>query len=178
MVKRIYLLIAAILLTSCVTWLDRDLRMKKIPYLGDELRIDGYYYSNIEYYSSLDGIRGSIGVAVFYRDGFCIYTEVSPVNQDTLNYIENEFLLNKAYINKLKNNYGGLGVFQIMDTDIQFEVWLYKSDSQIHYGKIVNDTTFITNKRVSMSNKTYPENLTYRFKQFSPKPDSTNVYVK
>ena len=171
MVKKIYLLIVMILLTSCVTMLDRDLRLQKIPYLGNELRIDGYYYSTIQYDKYMR-------VAVFYRDGFCINTAVKLVGQDTLNYIENEILLNEAYINKFKSNWGGLGVFQIMDSDIQFEVWLYKSDSQIHCGKIINDTTFTINKSIGITNKTYKENLTYRFKQFSPKPDSTNVYVK
>jgi len=146
--------------------------MKKTPYFGEELRIDGYYYSTIEYDKYID-------VAVFYRNGFCINTLVEPVNQDTLSYIENDILLNDAYINKLKNAPGHIGVFQIMYPDIQFEVWVFRTDPTSSFGSIINDTTFIINKRVdNRTKKTTSVNLTYRFKEFSPKPDSTNVYVK
>jgi len=172
MVKSIYLLMGIILLTGCDTRL-RNLTMKKTPYFGNELRIDGYYYSNPDSYDGL------INVAVFYRDGFCIHTNGNPANQDTLSYIENEILLNDVYIAKLKNDPAHIGVFQITDTDIKFEVWEFKSWIFTHFGNIVNDTTFIINMRVdNRTNKSYPENLTYRFVQFSQKPDSTNVYVK
>jgi len=172
MVKKIYLIIVILLLTSCDTKL-RNLTIEKIPYLGSELRIDGYYHSNI------DSEGNIIGVAVFYRDGFCIHTWVTPTNQDTLNYIENDILLNDAYINKMMKDPSHIGVFQIMYPNIQFEVWEFRSWPFTYYGSISNDTTFIINKRkINTSGKTYQENLTYRFKQFSPKPDSTSVYVK
>ena len=174
MVRKIYLLIGIILLTSCDTKL-RHLEMSKTPYLGDELRIDGYYYSN----SALNG-TGYIGVAVFYRDGFCIHTWAKiPVNHDTLNHIENDFLLNDAYLNKIKSAPGHIGVFQVMYPNITMEVWESKSWIFTHYGNIVNDTTFIINERRSNSSgNIIQEGLTYRFVQFSPKPDSTNIYVK
>ena len=147
--------------------------MKKIPYFGDELRIDGYYYSNTEY----EG--GGIRVVVFYQDGFCIYTLIAPTYQDTLKYIENEILLNDAFINGEKNAPSHIGVFQIMYPDIQIEAWEFRTDPFSHFGTIINDTTFITTKRKNNRTKeTYSENLTYRFKQFSPKPDSTNVWIK
>jgi hypothetical protein len=146
--------------------------MQKTPYIGDELRVDGYYYSNPYY-------ENDICVAVFYRDGFCIHTRITPNGRDTLSYIENEILLNDKYISKLKNDPAHIGVFRIINSDIEFEIWEYRSWIFSHFGEIVNDTTFISNKRKSHStNKTYTENLTYRFKQFSPKPDSTNVYIK
>jgi hypothetical protein len=178
-VKKICLLMGIILLTSCDTRL-RDLAMKKTPYLGYELRIDGYYYSNPLYnqYADVTNMR----VAVFYKDGFCINTLVElPKNQDTLSYIENEILLNDAQIAKMKKDPFHIGVFQIMYPDIQFEIWEYRSWTFTHFGKIVNDTAFIINKQVyhyRNTNQTYTENLTYKFKQFSPKPDSTNVWIK
>ena len=81
MVKKIYLLIGIILLTGCDTRL-RELTMKKTPYFGDELRIDGYYYSDAlhDQYASKDNIN----VAVFYRDGFCIYTGIAQYLQITV----------------------------------------------------------------------------------------------
>ena len=173
MVKSIYLLMGIILLTGCDTRLH-ELTMRKTPYYGNELRIDGYYYSNMDEYNN------SISVAVFYRDGFCINTHVdSPVNQDTLGYIENEILLNNTYIAKMKREPFHIGVFQIMYPDIQFEIWEFRSWPFTYSGNIVNDTTFIINKRMdNRAGKSYSENLTYRFKQFSQKPDSTNNFVK
>jgi hypothetical protein len=145
--------------------------MTKTPYSGDELRIDGYYYSNIVY--DHDNYRGLI---VLYRDGFCINVLVNPGNQD---YIENEILLNDTYINEMKNTPTNIGVFQIIYPNIHLETWEYRTDPTSYFGKIINDTTFIINKRVNnRTEKTYSENLTYRFKQFSPKPDSTNVWIK
>jgi hypothetical protein len=146
--------------------------MEKTPYYGDELRIDGYYYSGPDYESD-------IGVAVFYKDGFCIHTWVRPVNQDTLNYIENEILLNDKYISELKNSPSHIGVFRIINHDIEFEVWEYRNETVSHFGKVINDTIFIVNKRIEhRTNTVIPENRTYRFKQFSQKPDSTNVWIK
>ena len=88
--------IVAVMLFSCASC-EKELHklsMAKTPYTGNELRIDGYYYSNL---TSAD----DIGVAVFYRDGVCINTWVKPVNSDTLSYIENEILINDAFINKI-----------------------------------------------------------------------------
>ena len=169
--KKFLLVIATFLLTACYTELN-DLTMDKTPYFGDELRIDGYYYSSIEY----DKYRN---VAVFYRDGFCIRIGAEPESQEIFNYIENEILLNDAFINKMKNVPTNIGLFQIMYPDIQFEIWEYRTDPTTYFGTIINDTTFIVNKWVNNRiKKTYEGNLTYRFKQFSPKPDSTNVYIK
>jgi hypothetical protein len=174
MVKNFFLLIIALfLLTGCDTKL-RDLTMKRIPYLGDELRIDGYYYSNPN-----PDVGYGIGVAVFYRDGFCIHLWTDIKDQDTLNFIKDEILLNETLINKMKNDPNHIGTFQVIFPDIQFEVWERKSITGTHLGKIINDTTFMINKWINHeSNETYSKDLTYRFKQFFPKPDSTNNFVK
>ena len=171
MVKRILIFITIVLFGSCSKKLF-ELAMAKTPYTGSELRIDGYYYSDLT-------LERYINIAIFYRDGFCIHTRIIPINQDTLTYIENEILLNTAFISKIKSIPGHIGVFQIMYPDIKFETWEARTATFSHFGKIVNDTTFIINKQVdNRTNTTYSENLTYRFKKFSPKPDSTNAFVK
>jgi len=176
MVKRIYLLIGIILLTGCDTRL-RELTMKKTLYLGDELRIDGYYYSNPILYEYTN--ETPIRVAVFYRDGFCFHTWGEPANQDTLGYIEREVLLNEAYIAKLKKEPTQIGVFRIIYPNIELETWEGRSCPFSYFGKIINDTTFIINKKVNNNmGKSFSENLTYQFQQFSQKPDSTNSFVK
>jgi hypothetical protein len=168
--------IVAVMLFSCASC-EKELHklsMAKTPYTGNELRIDGYYYSNL---TSAD----DIGVAVFYRDGVCINTWVKPVNSDTLSYIENEILINDAFINKIKSIPTHIGVFQINTKSIEFETWEVGRDiiTFSNYGEILNDTTFLITKQVNNdSGKSYSKKLTYRFRQFSPKPDSTNTFIK
>ena len=172
MVKKNALLMLIPFFTSC--FFDTslfDMEMDKAPYTGDELRIDGYYYSDLVY-------EEYIRVAVFYRDGFCIHTSFVPKTQDTLTNIENEILLNDAYISKLKNSPSHIGVFRIINPDIEFEAWEYRNTTISHFGKIINDTTFVINKRINRrNNAVLTENRTYKFKQFDAKPDSISKYV-
>lgn len=151
-----------------------ELSMSKTPYTGDELRIDGYYYSSLT-------SANDIGIAVFYSDGVCIHMYMRIERQDTLDFIENEFLLNNALISRLLNTPTHIGVFQIYTESIEFETWEAGRDITTfsHFGEILNDTTFLLKKRINNAqNKTFFENLTYRFKQFSPKPDSANNFIK
>ncbi|MBT3206885.1 MAG: hypothetical protein HN704_03280 [Bacteroidetes bacterium] len=181
MVKRIYLLLVIILFVGCSKKLF-DLTLSKTPYSGVELRIDGYYYSDEYsiYAAASDDYDSYVDIAVFYRDGFCIHTGTHLNSQeDTLIYIENEILLNEEYISDLKSTPQHIGVFQIRYPDIEFEIWEARTTTFSNYGEILNDSTFIINKKMNNgTGNTYSVNLTYRFKQFSPKPDSTNNFVK
>ncbi len=152
----------------------QELSLAKTPYTGDELRIDGYYYSNI---TSLN----DLGIAIFYRDGFCIHVFTDIECQDTLSFIENEILLNESLISNFINTPSNIGVFKINSEAIEFETWEDGRDiiTFSNYGEILNDTTFLITKQVNNdSGKSYSEKMTYYFKQFSPKPDSTSIYIK
>lgn len=90
-------------------------------------------------------------------------------------------MLNDALISRLMNTPTHIGVFQINTESINFEIWEAGRNITTfsHFGKILNDTTFLLEKRINnIINKTFTENLTYRFKQFSPKPNSTNNFIK
>jgi len=172
MAIRFFLLIAVLIITSCSKRLD-ELMMNKSPYTGSELRIDGYYMSSPN--SSMD-----VGVGVFYRDGVCIHFFFRPETLDTMNYIESEFLLNESFINDAKSKPSWLGVFEINDESLNFETWEAGRNITTfnHFADILNDTTFILRERVdNLLSSSSTENLTYRFKEFSPKPDSTNMFI-
>jgi hypothetical protein len=159
--------------TSCKKELH-ELSMSKTPYTGNELRIDGYYYSNL---TSAD----DIAIAVFYRDGVCINVYTRVEGQDTISYIENEILLNESIISTFMSTPTNIGVFHINTESIEFETWEAGRDiiTFSNYGEILNDTTFLITKQVNNdSGKSETLNLIYRFREFSPKPDSTNNYVK
>ena len=84
MVMRSFLLIAIVLLGSCSKKLY-DLTMTKTPYPGNELRVDGFYYST-------PTSEKDIGIAVFYKNGVCIHMFTRIDSHDTLDFIENEIL--------------------------------------------------------------------------------------
>jgi hypothetical protein len=174
MVIKLFSIVTVMLFTcaSCEKELQ-ELSMSKIPYAGDELRIDGYYYSNLT-------SANDIGIAVFYRDGVCINVFTSIEGQDTIDFIENDILLNESLMYSFMNTPSHIGVFQINTESIEFETWEAGRDiiTFSNFGEILNDTTFLITKQVNNdSGKSYSEKMTYRFRQFSPKPDSINSFI-
>ncbi len=76
MVKKIGLLLlfTSLILTACEQKLH-DLSMSRMPYVGNELRTDGYYYS-----SDMKGYdRPTVGVIVLYKNGVCLEMLLSCV---------------------------------------------------------------------------------------------------
>lgn len=175
MVIKLYSIIAVMLFScaSCEKELH-ELSMSKTPYTGSELRIDGYYYSN-QVYNNYNG------VAVFYRDGVCINVLTPIEGTDTLSFIENDILLNESLMSSFMTTPNHIGVFRINTESIEFETWEAGRDiiTFSSFGEILNDTTFLIARQVNNdSGKSETLNLTYRFRQFSPKPDSTNTFIK
>jgi len=166
---------AIVLLASCDDGEElHPLKMNRIPYEGNELRTDGYYYS--EAFSEND-----IKILVLYRNGVCLFEVTDFKGQDTLGYIENNFLLNPR-IAHYWTRPSDIGVFQINNKSLTIEVWDPGYDNIGTYtynSEILNDTTFrVTKQTNNQSGNSYPYIRTFRFKQFSPKPDSTNRFIK
>ncbi len=151
--------------------MDDMLSIKKIPYIGTALRIDGYYYN--EY------IPGHLTIYFFYRDGTVLYGS-SPSVDELISH-ESSYRDGKHY-HYAKNLKYYWGVYKVDGTEILFERW-YPSQpplkAYIRSGVIINDTSFHI-KEFKSANGSVIEtrNETYHFKQFSPKPDSTNNFIK
>lgn len=158
--------------SSCNKNLE-DLMMNKTPYIGSELRIDGYYYSD-------DVEITDYGLAVFYRDGVCYHLFGSRDSRSIEEYIEQEILLNESFINKLRTTPTNLGVFRIDDQIISIKHWEAARNilALKHFGEVINDTTFIMTEVETLQGEIKNTNYTYRFKQFMPKPDSTNTFIR
>ncbi len=117
----------------------------------------------------------------FYSNGIILHIG-GRYNYEELLNMEKE-ITNTQLIQKLKENKYCWGLFKIEDKNILFERY-YKSDAlskkaYIRSGLIVNDTTFRITKSVrsdGIEEKEIEE--IYHFKQFSPKPDSTNNFIK
>ena len=170
--KAIVLLILAIslnLFMTCCSKLfpDENLTMKRKDYVGNELKTDGYY----SYYFSEGKSYGTF----FYKNGV-----VLDVPGKDGNYSEERFL-DEELIKHVKQHKSYWSIFEINNDTIIIQGWGYSDGGGLpvvtRYGKVLNDTTFVINKS-ECRGKITEINEVYYYRQFSPKPDSTNVYIK
>jgi hypothetical protein len=145
-----------------------NLSLERQPYNGDELRLDGYYYEMI------DGVLYSIHF--IYKNGVL----VNVGGADSMEEFEEK--LRKGVYDDLTNYRIGWGVFHIEGKNIKFEEWYPSSGgpmpTYIRAGEIINDTTFhITVSYKPDGSERREKDERYHFKEFSPKPDSTNPYI-
>ena len=156
--------------------LDDKLTLERIAYNGNELRIGGYYYNN--YYS---GEKLSLTPYFLYKNGIILGGVSFRANEIT----EMEEKFRNGYYETLVTDIKYLwGVFQIDGNKIKYEKWVASEgpfSAFIYEGMILNDTTFVINKAYRMAdiNKKAPQEVyrEYHFKQFTPKPDSTNRFI-
>ena len=178
MLLRIFVL-TAVLFAGCIDEEDRTMQpltLSKIPYLGNELRTDGYYYAG-------RSSKNVISVVVLYRDGVCFQAYAEPTGQDTIDFIKNGIFGDKTFMSRSWSNPQNIGAFHVINDSLKFDIRNPSAGGDIitlsYFHKILNDTTFVQTKFVNNATRqTFPENLTYHFKQFSPKPDSTNRFIK
>ena len=153
---------------------DDKLSIQRTDYMGDELRLDGYYYL-------IYGDGNYITATFFYRNGVILKGNAGLV--DNIEDHENYYI--NGYYNDVKDLKDMWGVFKIVENKISFERWYPRTGGPFHAyvrsGTILNDTTFHITESYRMQNGEKTDVSTkdeiYRFKQFSPKPDSTNVFV-
>ena len=154
---------------------DDTLSIQRKPYTGNQLRIDGYYYD--EY------AEASYRSALFlYENGIVLDGGGFPV--DELNEQE-EYFKSEKWVSSARKSKYGWGVFLIEGSTIKFERWYPSSgpplESYVREGEVLNDTTFVIARsyRVVEGQETEvrQRDETYHFKEFSPKPDSTNGFV-
>jgi hypothetical protein len=145
-----------------------DVLPKAIPYTGNTLKIEGYYYQ-IAY----NGII--YNPHIIYRNGVLITLGGSENSVEEMDKYIRKRMESSRY-QKIKYLWG---VFFIDENIIRIyslsQDYPHKGYSQ--EGIILNDTTFQITK-FSSDGKIKEYNDIYHFREFSPKPDSTNVYIK
>lgn len=167
------------LLSNCKDndWNDDGLSIKREPYTGSLLRIDGYYY---EKYAIGNGDY-RYNIYFFYKNGTVLYGETP--SGDELQQKEAEYISGSFYV-KIKEQKYYWGLFKVENNNIKFERW-YPGDpplkAYIREGNIINDSTFIITESYRMQGGKKTEvrarSETFHFKAFSPKPDSTNKFI-
>ncbi len=164
-IKLLVLTLIPFFVTSCIIYatgiFDQKLKIKKQNYKGNEIRLDGFYYT--EYY------KDHFKIVFLYSNGIFIDYSAGYNYNDILNSNNLRFILNYK-----KTPMYMYGLFQINDSIIKIEKWLPSSGgptkAYLREGKILNDTTFYLMHREKKE--------IFRFKQFSTKPDSTNRFIK
>ncbi|MCC6185882.1 MAG: hypothetical protein IT256_01885 [Chitinophagaceae bacterium] len=172
----LFLCSSFVLLSSCKKLggcKDEPLSLQKTDHNGS-LRIDGFYYgdSSIAY----QGIV-SVDLIFFYRNGV-IHAPGAP-----------EYLKMKDYVMQTLNNPQNSvqylwGLFKHSSDNIEIEKWLPRQCGywvEYRSGKVLNDTTFeLTYQKQSYKGEKSSGSINqiYHFRAFSPKPDSTNNFIK
>lgn len=150
---------------------DKEFTIEAMPYHGSELKIDGYYY--------LKHDKSRIYYYVFYSNGVVlqgsskdIYELDAKFHNTQKDYTDDRLLW---------------GPFIVKGNELRFEHYNntfpdYKWRIITVYCTILNDTTFridkgtLSHKGKDVTNqKVFPSE--YHFRQYSPKPDSTNTVV-
>jgi len=157
---------------------DKEFSMKAILYTGNELKINGYYYKKYSDEKSL--------VLVFYENGVQF-----GGNGISIPTIEIEDRLRESdYTRKLRDWLAWWAPYDIYNNVLRFEfydIFGHNWHTCIAHCEILNDTTFNVKKitfsktgkevNVNKYGTSYYSLGEWHFKQFSPKPDSTNIFI-
>jgi hypothetical protein len=163
---RLLLLIIYTGFSACQRVADEQ-TLERQNYFGNELKIHGYYYS-FERKSTGD----SLGTIFFlYRNGAFLYLG-SPDGSKISDL--DKYVLQHNTTTGIPGDRESWGTFQIENSKISIERWLSSSGrripAQIFQGNIINDTT--------INLKLFSTLEIWKYRNFSGKPDSTNIYVK
>ncbi len=172
MVRYSLILFLIFVLGSCN---DSLLLLDREEFIETSLKLGGYYYSPFKTHS------GDRFITYFlYKNGVLLYGGSPLVNE--IHVRENEYK-DGTYGDYTKGNKTDWGVFQIKEDSIVIERWGatsgYSLKTAMYYGEILNDTTFLMKKyKSNYGGGIQSIQDTFYFRSFSPKPDSTNNYIK
>jgi len=168
--KNFILFIMCVLFAQCnILWECDDVLPKAVPFTGNQLKINGYYYESISNNKAFSPM-------ILYGNGVTI-----KIDDVAYNIEEMDEYIRKKYVNgsRYKKNKYIWGVFFVEDRSIRVHRLIedYPHRENIWEGIILNDTTFQFTKYTS-GNNVSERNEIYHYREFSPKPDSTNKYIK
>jgi hypothetical protein len=153
---------------------DEKLNLVKSNYIGNNLKINGFYYGNPD--TAWNKIIRFTTI-VFYRNGILNLPGATEFDKME-SYIES--VAQSTILNKTKYVWG---LYQIQDSLIILEYW---EPAQCgypmikNYGKVLNDSTFCIT-RVEKIKETDKESIEikeeFKFRKFTVKPDSIQSFL-
>ena len=169
---RILLFFVIAILSSCKRILNCEEKEKytfsKTTYSGNLLKTNGYFYNN------------TFSIIIIYLNGVLIDDKRSNYS-NTLD-IEND-MTSGTYYRKIKNDIYRWEIFYINNHQIKSEGFSSKSGITCMYQvistyELINDSTLLLTNEINLDgSESKLKNDTFHFKQFSPKPDSTNSFI-
>jgi len=153
---------------------DKDLTLKRTELTGHVLKTDGFYYGRPT--TDYQGIV-SYELFIFYQNGIMML----PGNVEYEKMDEYISMVSKPGTIEAKYDWG---LFNIDYKKISIDHWVPAQcgyPAVLRSGEILNDTTFVLRKMVRNDSQGIAEtdiNEVFNFRQFSPKPDSTNNFIK
>lgn len=152
---------------------DDKIFLSKKENTSNRLKLDGYYY-----WYDTDGLL--IFDFFLYENGILFRVTGS---EETCEDYEKKILTSENIEQHYRHKKKFWGVYLIEDSVIKYELYYPGSSCSmstwVMEGIILNDTTFHIQKSYKPDGSDLNvENKTYHFKQFSPKPDSINPYIK
>ena len=139
-----------------------------IGYTGTKIRTNGYYY-NVRPVGKNDD-RPAIDVIFFYRNGV-VYDSARIIDEDRSNIEQNYFSTMGKYELSERDKEAPYywGIFFEQGNDLLIEGWDSsvggKHPRILDRYKIISDSTLLI------------DDVIYKFRSFSPKPDSTNQFT-
>ena len=158
---------------SCDKLFSEDkLTLQRVDYYGNELRIDGYFYNTVQNYE-----EEFLNIHFLYSNGIVRY---GGGGFSSFEDVEDAIINSRIVDGRSRTDWG---VFQVSSNVIKFERWYPPSGggapAYVREGTIINDKSFhITLSYRSNGTERREKDEVYHFRQFSPKPDSTNVFIK
>jgi len=146
--------------------------IKRENYNGNEIKMDGYFYTDNSGKSSTTSIQ------FFYRNG--VVLSGGRYSLHNLDSIESE-IINGALFDM--DNKRSWSPFKIKNDTLITE-YLYENPPSCQlltaksFFEIKNDTTIILKRVSQAAYKDQEYNQIWHFKQFFPKPDSTNIFIE
>lgn len=146
--------------------------------LNTNLRLDGYYVNKS---NGRKGYGGNYPIFL-YKNGIVLETYSGSFSYDSeVQAYLREYYANKKNLDKIEMSQWG--IVHISGSTISIEMrnasFEKTEKTMIEKGTIINDSTFeMTVLYNRKGEKVDTFNDVYKFKKFSPKPDSTNKYIK
>ena len=154
------------MISSCFK--DDNIMIKREDNIGNDLLLDGYYCSS----EKCDSDQNE--TYFLNRNGVILYGGIPDIAEITNSDSE--------YYKRIRSRKYYWGAYKILNDMLVFEKWNGEEKpftTSLFKAKIVNSTHFII-ESVSDGDGSDEQtrNEKFFFKKFSPKPDSTNVFIK
>ena len=169
-----YSIIVFLLMFSSCLKENIPLSNSREDYLGDQLRIDGFYHQITK-----DGYI--VNAVFYYRNGILFQILIHSEFSNPADFVS---LLTKERIELYRKGKYNWGIFKIKGNEFLSEHW--ETPTQGNYlatitraGEILSDTSYVITKYINSQRGLAGGGDSYwYFYPFSPKPDSTNVFIK